>query len=292
MHADPECIHRHLRRGPGCACRLMPSAQDLIRSFRSFDLNNDGVITRDEFVQVLMRPTPGGHPLPLELVDQMFRDADRDGDGLVPLEEFATVWAGEQVSTAREEARRKEQEIEMAVRGALSVQVSPAEARSGNVYSSGHEDGRIDYGDGEASWCRQQGFGAAGARNSRRPQPGRPPIAQSQAADPSARRCAPPLRDPVVMSRCERIEDLLKEKIEEKWTSLREQFKGVNSARDGFIDVAEFKQMFDRCSVAVPPGLMDVLVARFDKDNNGGVDFNEFAKWMAPSYHSNRRYAA
>ena len=260
---------------------LMPSAQDLVRSFRSFDLNNDGVITRDEFVQVLMRPTPGGYRLPLEDVDQMFREADRDGDGMVPLEEFAIMWAGEQVSTAREEARKKEEEIDRAVRGALSTQAAYS-SNAYSQYSGGHED----------PWLLERN---SLERDSRRPQPGGPPTAQSQAAYPPARRSQPtaqPRMDPAMLARCEKIEDLLKEKIEEKWTKLREQFKGINTARDGFIDVEEFKSMFERCSVTVPPGLMDVLVSRFDKDNNGGVDFNEFAKWMAPNYHSNRRYAA
>ena len=52
--------------------------------------------------------------------------------------------------------------------------------------------------------------------------------------------------------------------------------------------MSQFRQVFTACSVEVPSGHMDLLIARFDKDNNGKVDFNEFAKWMAPSYHSRR----
>ena len=56
------------------------------------------------------------------------------------------------------------------------------------------------------------------------------------------------------------------------------------------LHVPQFRRVFTDCNVTVPPGHMDLLVARFDKDSNGKVDFNEFAKWMAPNYHSNHRY--
>lgn len=284
-------------------------------------LNNDGVITCDEFVHVLTRPTPRGQPMARQDAINMFRDADADGDGVVSLEEFALSWAHEQVTTARDEARRKEEEIERAVRETLSTQVFPAYTGLKKSFDSYDTSGAgyITYDQFAQALMRQFGpdvlaedvqalarrfdvdgnglidydefqraFGPDGAAAA--PPPRRARIASNPVRSVASVPARPPPDDPAMIARCERIEDLLREKLEEKYTSLREMFKGVNEARDGFIDVAEFRRVFARCSVTVPPGHMDMLVARFDRDNNGRVDFNEFAKWMAPNYHSSQRH--
>ena len=57
---------------------------------------------------------------------QMFHEADTDGDGIVSLEEFAIAWANDETARVQEEARRKAQEIDKAVREALAMQMFPA----------------------------------------------------------------------------------------------------------------------------------------------------------------------
>ena len=89
----------------------MPSKEELISAFKSFDLNQDGVISLNEFVQVLCTDFGDrGAALPKNTAIQMFKNADRDGDGVVSFEEFAVVWAEE-----------KKQQIGQAVDGALEV---------------------------------------------------------------------------------------------------------------------------------------------------------------------------
>ena len=89
----------------------MPTKEELISAFKSFDLNKDGVITLDEFVHVLCTDYGDrGAPLPREVAVSMFRNADRDGDGVVSFEEFAIGWAEE-----------KKQQIGQAVEGALAA---------------------------------------------------------------------------------------------------------------------------------------------------------------------------
>ena len=89
----------------------MPSKEELISAFKSFDLNRDGVISLDEFLQVLCTDFGDrGAPVPKQTAIQMFKNADRDGDGVVNFEEFAVVWAEE-----------KKQQIGQAVDSALAA---------------------------------------------------------------------------------------------------------------------------------------------------------------------------
>ena len=57
----------------------MPTKDELIAAFRTFDLNGDGVISLDEFVRVLSMPAPGGAPMPPERAQKIFHKTDRDG---------------------------------------------------------------------------------------------------------------------------------------------------------------------------------------------------------------------
>lgn len=248
----------------------MPSKQDLLAAFKKFDLNGDGVITCDEFVAVLTQPTKGGRPVPRETAVQMFRNADRDGNGTVTLEEFAFAWADEQVTTAREQARQKEEEIERAVRDALETQVFPAYHGLRSTFDSydtngmgyisydqfaqalvqqfgpsisaddvqmlaqrfdADGNGLIDYDEFQRAFGPQ---GVAAAPPARRARIANNPVRDASSAPRAA-------ADPAMLARVSGIEDLLKQKLEEKYSTLREQFKGVNKARDGFIDVAEVR---------------------------------------------------
>lgn len=62
-----------------------------------------------------------------------------------------------------------------------------------------------------------------------------------------------------MIARVSAIEDLLRQKLEAKYSSLREQFKGVNKARDGFIDVAEVRRSHAPSAAIVP----DVICIAF-----------------------------
>jgi Ca2+-binding EF-hand superfamily protein len=57
----------------------MPTKEELLNAFRTFDLNGDGVIDLNEFVRVLSMPAPGGNPMPPERAEKIFRRTDKDG---------------------------------------------------------------------------------------------------------------------------------------------------------------------------------------------------------------------
>lgn len=84
------------------------------------------------------------------------------------------------------------------------------------------------------------------------------------------------------------IEEALRTKLDEKYRTLREAFKASDADSSGYIDAKEFAAIFKRHHIPVSDSHMQLLVQRFDKDGNNKVDFNEFAKWMAPGYHSHR----
>ena len=285
----------------------MPTKEELINAFKSFDLNRDGVITQDEFVHVLCTDFGDrGAPLPVEAAKAMFRNADRDGDGIVSFEEFALVWAEE-----------KRQQIGQAVDGALAALeaelfpqyhsmeqafasmdangdgvVSRAEfastlkAHMGDAVSDEEAmllaskydlngDGIIDYSEFE---------GAMGPRGAAKQ--ASKPKRSVQFSPPPAQ--PPPPPDARTMAKIAAIEANLKTKLEEKYSNLRTMFRGVDENGSGTITREEFKKVFDRCHIPVTPEHMQLLVERFDKDGNNAVDFNEFSRWMAPGYFEAR----
>ncbi|XP_044728364.1 calmodulin-like isoform X2 [Chrysoperla carnea] len=61
---------------------------ELREAFRVFDKNNDGLISSNELRHVM---TNLGEKLSEEEVDDMIREADLDGDGMVNYEEFVTI---------------------------------------------------------------------------------------------------------------------------------------------------------------------------------------------------------
>ncbi|KAK7863904.1 hypothetical protein R5R35_014476 [Gryllus longicercus] len=61
---------------------------ELREAFRVFDKNNDGLISSTELRHVM---TNLGEKLSDEEVDDMIREADLDGDGMVNYEEFVTI---------------------------------------------------------------------------------------------------------------------------------------------------------------------------------------------------------
>jgi len=63
-------------------------SEDLRNAFRVFDANGDGRISVEELRHVMVNL---GDPLTDEEVDEMMREADKDNDGYVDIEEFVTM---------------------------------------------------------------------------------------------------------------------------------------------------------------------------------------------------------
>ncbi|KAI1732238.1 EF hand domain-containing protein [Ditylenchus destructor] len=71
----------------GIGARERPDEDQLWEQFRMFDKDNDGFIMREEMTQ-LVKDLSLGSNFPDHIVDQLFREADIDGDGKISFDEF------------------------------------------------------------------------------------------------------------------------------------------------------------------------------------------------------------
>lgn len=67
---------------------MSPTNEQLRAAFAVFDVNGDGTVSRDELVQILMRPNTGQHAMSREQADRVFDRCDADGSGTIEYDEF------------------------------------------------------------------------------------------------------------------------------------------------------------------------------------------------------------
>jgi len=68
-----------------------PPRDEILLAFQKFDLNVDGRISKKEFLKALQRPG-GGDPLSDTEAAALFSTMDKDGDGSIDPEEFASTY--------------------------------------------------------------------------------------------------------------------------------------------------------------------------------------------------------
>uniref|UniRef100_A0A7E4V9F7 Calmodulin n=1 Tax=Panagrellus redivivus TaxID=6233 RepID=A0A7E4V9F7_PANRE len=64
--------------------------EQLVEYFRLFDRDNDGFIERSEMVDIV-RELRLGRFFPTSVIEQLFKEADVDGDGKISFQEFTTA---------------------------------------------------------------------------------------------------------------------------------------------------------------------------------------------------------
>ena len=86
--------------GPGDQLELrgrlrggMPSQEAIRAAFALYDTNGDGQLSPDELKAIMCRPAPGGTQRTEAEVDELVRQFDADGDGMLSMEEIAKAWA-------------------------------------------------------------------------------------------------------------------------------------------------------------------------------------------------------
>ena len=68
-----------------------PARDEILHAFQKFDLNEDGRISKSEFLAALQRPG-GGKPLDGQTAEALFVDMDKNGDGSIDPTEFASKY--------------------------------------------------------------------------------------------------------------------------------------------------------------------------------------------------------
>lgn len=83
--------------------RQAKAKQEIMKAFAVFDLNGDGVVSHEELVRILMRPT-GSHAMTKEAAKAFinrFEAFDKNGDGVLNIDEFATALASSGVDSSQ-----------------------------------------------------------------------------------------------------------------------------------------------------------------------------------------------
>ena len=78
----------------------------LKKAFEAFDRDGDGLLSEDELLQVLTRPTPQRKPMTLAAAARMFRELDQNGDGQIDYTEFVQNWSRVVAKRAAEAASK------------------------------------------------------------------------------------------------------------------------------------------------------------------------------------------
>ncbi len=73
---------QQLRRNAQPPEKRVENEEAMWKMFKMFDKNDDGFINRDE-MNALVKELSLGKDFPRHVVDQMFRDADTNGDGRI-----------------------------------------------------------------------------------------------------------------------------------------------------------------------------------------------------------------
>ena len=84
--------------------------QEIMQAFKVFDLNHDGVVSHGELVRILMRPT-GSDAMTKEAAKAFinkFEAYDRNGDGVLNIDEFATALAASGIDLSASTSKKTE----------------------------------------------------------------------------------------------------------------------------------------------------------------------------------------
>lgn len=73
-------------------------------------------------------------------------------------------------------------------------------------------------------------------------------------------------------------EEVLLSKIGERWGDVHSAFRGMDKDRSATISTDELAQLLGSMNIKTSPSALRKLLAKYDVDNSGGIDYHEFVK--------------
>ena len=71
---------------------MPPTPAEIAKAFQMFDTDSDGSLSPAELKAVLCRPVKGATALTEAQVDDLIKKFDKNGDGVLDLDEFVEAW--------------------------------------------------------------------------------------------------------------------------------------------------------------------------------------------------------
>ena len=84
----------------------------------------------------------------------------------------------------------------------------------------------------------------------------------------------------ILVNRMKKIENLLKEKFSNNWTSIRKAFLDIDMDYDGFITAEDIARQFGKDNQKLDFRDLRTLIKNRDSKRKGKIDFKDFCKWM------------
>lgn len=225
--------------------------EDVISAFASIDLNNDGALTKDELAKGM---NSYGKQFTAEEINSVFSLADVNSDGEINYSEFVSMMFPA-AATALAKFRKTHPSLKNAkdafdqydIDGDGEITYSELVAGMGGEFTANEINAIFAMGD-----CNQDGK-----------------ISFLEFAK---------IMSPVA---CDALSKFWK--AFENILSVRQAFQKFDSDRDGQISRQEIIHGMSSVGLKLTSSEIDTLFILADKDNNGQIDFSEFAQIMIPS---------
>eukprot|EP00929_Paragymnodinium_shiwhaense_P076663 TRINITY_DN3944_c0_g1_i2.p1 TRINITY_DN3944_c0_g1~~TRINITY_DN3944_c0_g1_i2.p1 ORF type:complete len:775 (-),score=220.41 TRINITY_DN3944_c0_g1_i2:314-2638(-) len=265
--------------------RELSPEEQLRALFKKWDVNQDGYIDRREFKDLL---TALG--MPTNAAEQTFNFVDRDGNGEIDIDEFIDWMFG------KTKPMREEWEDEVVVFGQMGEPKTDVMCKKFSKVGIDYQFKDYDTDKRFEKLLRKHGYD---------PRKARPPVVCYQdkvwcepfREDDPDNFCPLAFHDEVAMElrrllgmytgknaeQPVRDNGTLDEEIAERFLSMKDAFLKLDEDRDGVITVEELRR---RCREwHIPKAEADRIIAEADRDRDGNLDFNEFAKRFNSATH-------
>ena len=237
---------------------------DMYKAFQFIDLDRSGRLSKKEISRAL---DMWNVPVNDRKLDLLMAKCDADDDGGVSYEEFVDALARDTVSNAA-----------MGKRGKQSLEAMGVDSQEMLAHQLGHT--KLKKFDPSIN------AKAAAAT----PAPAAPPAMMGTMAPPAAPKKAVMYDEPDEFTKKKELQDLLgmaSSGMNSRFSDMYKAFQFIDLDRSGRLSKKEISRALDMWNVPVNDRKLDLLMAKCDADDDGGVSYEEFVDALARDTVSN-----